>query len=224
MKNLIKKILKEEFNPDDLTSPEINMSPETELEVAKSKYDWSAYIPEIKKRISFYTSPESWNFFAGVRESDIESKGHGSFGDDSHPHYERYDLLNHTEEQKEGYYTPFYNPKTEKLAQTGPDKGNYELYDVEEAINSVKKYSEEAEKLTVEFKKNIQKLFADYKQKINELTVNSDFVDGGRRIKLVDVDKSGNFKSEDDFRKTGDGWWDQPRQFKQELEKKRRKF
>ena len=40
MKHLIQKILKEEFNPDDLTSPDINMSPATELEVAKSKYGW----------------------------------------------------------------------------------------------------------------------------------------------------------------------------------------
>lgn len=225
MKHIIQKILKEEFNPDDLTSPEINRSPDTELHIAKSKYGWSTYIPEIKKRIYFRLNPEAWNFSAGVSERDIESRGHGSFGDDSHPDYVPYDLLNYSEEQKEGYYTPYYNPKTEKLAHTDRDKGDYELYDIEEAINSVKTYSEEAEKLTVEFKKNIQKLFADYKQKINDIAVNSDFSGGQhRRIKLVDVDKEGNRKSEDEFRKKGDGWWDQPHDMMDDLQKKRRKF
>ena len=68
------------------------------------------------------------------------------------------------------------------------------------------------------------KSFADYKQKINELTVNSDFTDGERRIKLVDVDKEGNRKSEDEFRKKGDGWWNQPHDMMDNLSKKRRKF
>ena len=49
MKHLIQKILKEEFNPDDLKSPQINRSPDTELNIAQSKYGWSTYIPEIKK-------------------------------------------------------------------------------------------------------------------------------------------------------------------------------
>lgn len=221
MKHLIQKILKEEFNPDDLTSPEINMSPETELEVARSKYGWRTYIPQIKKRIAFSINPESWNFSAGVRETDIESKGHGSFGDDPHNNYEPYNLLTYTDDE---YFTPYYQPKTEKLGHTIPDKGDYELYDVKDAINSLKTYSEEAEKVTVEFKKNIERLFADYKQKINAIANNSDFSDGNRRIKVVDVDKEGNFKSEQDFRKTGDGWWDQPRHFKKEIEKKRREF
>ena len=221
MKHLIQKILKEEFNPDDLTSPEINMSPETELEVARSKYGWRTYVPQIKKRIEFSINPESWNFSAGVSETDIESKGHGSFGDDPHNNYEPYNLLTYTDDE---YFTPYYQPKTEKLAHTIPDKGDYELYDVKDAINSLKTYSEEAEKVTVEFKKNIERLFADYKQKTNAIANNSDFSDGNRRIKVVDVDKSGNFKSEQDFRKTGDGWWDQPRHFKKEIEKKRREF
>jgi len=221
MKHLIQKILKEEFNPDDLTSPEINMSPETELEVARSKYGWRTYIPQIKKRIAFSINPESWNFSAGIRETDIESKGHGSFGDDPHNNYEPYNLLTYTDDE---YFTPYYQPKTEKLGHTIPDKGDYELYDVKDAINSLKTYSEEAEKVTVEFKKNIEKLFADYKQKINAIANNSDFSDGNRRVKVVDVDKEGNFKSERDFRETGDGWWDQPRQFKKEIEKKRREF
>ena len=221
MKHLIQKILKEEFNPDDLTSPEINMSPETELEVARSKYGWRTYIPQIKKRIAFSINPESWNLSAGIRETDIESKGHGSFGDDPHNNYEPYNLLTYTDDE---YFTPYYQPKTEKLGHTMPDKGDYELYDVKDAINSLKTYSEEAEKVTVEFKKNIEKLFADYKQEINAIANNSDFSDGNRRIKVVDVDKEGNFKSERDFRETGDGWWDQPRQFKKEIEKKRREF
>ena len=122
------------------------------------------------------------------------------------------------------YFTPYYQPKTEKLAHTARDKGDYELYDVKDAIDSLKTYSEEVEKVTVEFKKNIERLFADYKQKINAIANNSDFSDGNRRIKVVDVDKEGNFKSERDFRETGDGWWDQPRQFKSEIEKKRREF
>ena len=221
MKHLIQKILKEEFNPDDLTSPDINMSPETELEVARSKYGWTTYIPQIKKRIAFSINPESWNLSAGIRETDIESKGHGSFGDDPHINYEPYNLLTYTDDE---YFRPYYQPKTEKLAHTAPDKGNYELYDIKGAVDSLKTYSEEAEKVTVEFKNNIERLFADYKEEINVIAKNSDFTDGDRRVKVVDVDKEGNFKSEDDFRKTGDGWWDQDRQFRKDLEKKRRKF
>jgi hypothetical protein len=221
MKHLIQQILKEEFNPDDLTSPDINMSPATELEVAKSKYGWRTYIPQIKKRITFNVNPESWNLSAGVVERDIESKGHGSFGDDPHIDYEPYNLLDHSADE---YYKPYYQPQTEKLGHTSPDKGNYELYDIKDALNSIKTYSEEAEKVTVEFKKNIERLFADYKQKINVIANNSDFTDGERRVKLVDVDKEGNLKSEDDFRKTGDGWFDQPRHLKNDLDKKRRKF
>ena len=75
MKHIIQKILKEEFNPDDLTSPEINRSPDTELHIAKSKYGWSTYIPEIKKRIYFRLNPEAWNFSAGVSESDMIVSG-----------------------------------------------------------------------------------------------------------------------------------------------------
>ena len=38
MKHLIQRILKEEFNPDGLTSPEINRSPDTELHIATVSY------------------------------------------------------------------------------------------------------------------------------------------------------------------------------------------
>ena len=40
----------------------------------------------------------------------------------------------------------------------------------------------------------------------------------------MDVDKEGNRKSEDEFRKKGDGWWDQPHDMMDDLQKKRRKF
>ena len=46
MKNLIRKILFEESEDmvdkydDELTSPEISISPETELRVAQKKYSW----------------------------------------------------------------------------------------------------------------------------------------------------------------------------------------
>jgi len=222
MKNVIRKILKEEFNPDDLTSPEINLSPDTELRVAKSKYGWSTYIPEIKKTIGFNINPEAWNLSAGVRERDVESRGHGSFGDDPHPDFKVYNFLDYTEEG--GYFTPYFTPKTKKLSHSSEEEGDYELYDIKDAINSIKIYSEEAEKLTLEFKKNIQKLFADYKQKINNITVNSDFKGEYRRIKLVDVDKDGNLKNEDDFEKTGDGWRDQPYHMMDDLEKKKREI
>jgi len=222
MKNVIRKILKEEFNPDDLTSPEINLSPDTELRVAKSKYGWSTYIPEIKKMIGFTINPEAWNLSAGVRERDVESRGHGSFGDDPHPDFKVYNFLDYTEEAQ--YFTPYFNPKTKKLNHTSKEEGDYELYDIKDAINSIKIYSEKAEKVTVEFKKNIEKLFADYKQKINNIANNSDFTNESRRIKLVDVDKEGNIKTEEDFEGTKDGWWDQPYHMMDDLKNKKREI
>ena len=59
MKNVIRKILFEETEDrtdeydDELTSPEISISPSTELYVAHKKYSWESYIPEIGKKIIF---------------------------------------------------------------------------------------------------------------------------------------------------------------------------
>jgi hypothetical protein len=218
MKNVIRKILKEEFNPDDLKSPDINISPDTELRVARSKYGWGTYIPEIGRRIYFSINPEPWNLKVGIGDTPIEGRGHGSFGDDSHPDFQEYWITTDENDYRDDYY----KPKTKKLKQTSEEEGDYELYDIKDGIESIKKYSEEAEQVTKEFKKNVQKLFADYKQKINTIITNSDFAAGDhRRVKLVDVDNEGNFKTEDDFGETQDGWWDQSDMFRDELENKK---
>ena len=222
MKNVIRKILKEEFNPDDLTSPEINMSPDTELHVARSKYGWSAYIPQISKRIYFSINPEAWNLSAGVSEQSVESKGHGSFGDDSHPEFKEYNLINTTNDE---YYTPYYNPKTEKI--THLEDGDYEIYNIKDGVEGIKNYSDQSRKITIEFKKNVEKLFSDYNKNINDIISNSDFAGDdyySRRIRLADINKEGDIKHEDDFEKTSDGWYNQSIMFRNELEKKNREL
>jgi len=93
MKNVIRKILFEESEDmidkydDELTSPEISISPDTELNIAEKKYSWESYIPEIGKKFIFEFNPEHWNLSANVKVEDVDKSGHGSFGNgwSNHP-------------------------------------------------------------------------------------------------------------------------------------------
>ena len=136
MKNVIRKILFEESEDmidkydDELTSPEISISPETELNVAQKKYTWESYIPEIGKKIIFYMSPEYWNSFAYIEIEDVGESGHGDFGDDSHIDYQKSIVNNIESDRYRSYYV-----NNDKVIGQGD---RYEYVDVKEVIKDIK--------------------------------------------------------------------------------------
>ena len=225
MKNVIRKILIEESEDmvdkydDELTTPEISISPSTELYVAHKKYSWESYIPEIGKKIIFDFNPEHWNLFAKMEVEDVDDKGHGSFGDDSHKDYQK-SILDNVEGDR---YQSYYN-KEGKIVGSGE---RYDYVDVKDAIKDLKGFSEEAEKITKDFKQRIQQLTKEYVSKISTLNDKYNF-NSSDELDLVSVDSKGNYKREGDFEETGDGWYDHPREFRKKYddiyEKGRRKI
>jgi hypothetical protein len=209
MKNIIKKILKEEdeeqpkFDPSKLESPEISISPRTQIEYAEKQLEWVAYIPEIGKMIKFYMNPEEWNMFATIRVEDVGSRGHGSFGDDPHPEYQESIFKDITKDR----YSSYYNGKVIGKGE------RYEYVDIKDVVNDLTGFSKEAEDLTREYKKQIQSLTAEYVQKVRELPNKYNFTGSGEQ-KAVTVDSKGNHKTESDFEKEGKGWWDHPDEYR----------
>lgn len=215
MKNLIRKILLEVTDDeidkydDDLTSPEISISPSTELKIAHKKYSWEAYIPEIGKKIIFYFNPEHWNFFANMKVEDVDKKGHGSFGDDPHKDYQRSILDDLGGDRYQSYYN-----KEGKIVGSGD---RYDYVDVKEAVKDLKGFSEEAEQITKDYKQRIEQLTDEYVRKISTLNDKYNF-NSGDELDLVSVDSKGNYKREEDFEETGDGWYDHPREFRKKYD------
>lgn len=216
MKNLIRKILFEESEDmvdkydDELTSPEISISPETELNVAQKKYSWESYIPEIGKKIIFYMSPEYWNSFAYIEIEDVGESGHGDFGDDSHIDYQKSILDDIQSERYKSYYV-----NNDKVIGQGD---RYDYVDVKEVIKDIKGFSEESEQMTKEYKQKIQQLTKEYVNKMSTLNNKYNFKGDNSISELVSVDSKGNYKREEDFEETGDGWYDQPREFKKDYD------
>ena len=217
MKNLIKKILKEETEDkwDDLKSPEISISPRTQIEAAEKKYEWDAYIPEMGKKIRFHMNPEHWNLMAGIRVEEIESKGHGDFGRDPHKEYQPVKIGSVTDPDEHPIYRDnrsYWQGKNIIHSTDATEMSRRkEFYDVKEAIQDIKVFSEETEKLTKEFKTNIQQLTKEYNQKMQEVIDSAPF-NGDDTGQLVTVDKEGNYKTEDDFEAEGEGWHDHHRE------------
>ena len=61
----------------------------------------------------------------------------------------------------------------------------------------------------------IQQLTKEYVNKMSTLNDKYNF-NSDNELDLVSVDSKGNYKREQDFEKTGDGWYDQPREFKKD--------
>jgi len=214
MKNVIRKILFEESEEmvdkydDELTSPEISISPETELNVAQKKYSWESYIPEIGKKIIFYMSPEYWNSFAYIEIEDVGESGHGDFGDDSHIDYQKSILNNIQSDRYRSYYV-----NNDKVIGQGD---RYEYVDVKEVIKDIKGFSEESEQMTKEYKQKIQQLTKEYVNKMSTLNNKYNFKGDNSISELVSVDSKGNYKTERDFERDGNDWGSQPREFKKD--------
>jgi hypothetical protein len=213
MKNLIKKLLKEQeedkpkFDSSKLSSPEISVSPRTQIEHAEKQLEWEAYIPEIGKMIKFYMNPEEWNMFAMITVSEIGSRGHGSFGDDPHPKYQESMFKDITKDRYSSYYDGEVIDKGER----------YEFVDIKDVVKDLTGFSKEAEDLTREYKKQIQNLTAEYVQKMRELPDKYKFTGSGDQ-KAVTVDSKGNYKTEDDFEKEGKSWYDHPSDYRRKSE------
>lgn len=215
MKNVIRKILFEETEDrtdeydDELTSPEISISPSTELYVAHKKYSWESYIPEIGKKIIFYFNPEHWNLYANMKVEDVDEKGHGSFGNDPHKDYQKSILDNIVSDRDQSYYN-----KEGKIVGKGE---RYDYVNVKDAINDIKGFSEESEQITKEYKQKIQQLTKEYVSKIGLLNDKYNF-NSNEELDLVTVDSKGNYKRERDFEDTKDNWYSQPKEFRRQYD------
>ncbi len=213
MKNVIRKILFEESEDtfdkydDELTSPEISISPETELNIAQKKYSWESYIPEIGKKFIFEFNPEYWNLSANVEVEDVDKAGHGSFGDESHRDYQKSIL----DDVERNIYRSYYSNDGKVI-----DRGErYDYVDVKEAVKDIKGFSEESEQITKEYKQKIQQLTKEYVNKMSTLNDKYNF-NSDNSIELVSVDSNGNYKKENEFEADGNGWGNHPNVFKKE--------
>ena len=217
MRKLIKRILKEETDNkwDDLKSPEISISPRTQIEAAEKKYEWDAYIPEMGKKIRFHMNPEHWNLMAGIRVEEIESKGHGDFGRDPHKEYQPVKIGSVADPDEHPIYRDnrsYWQGKNIIHSTDATEMSRRkEFYDVKEAIQDIKVFSEKTEKLTKEYKTTIQRLTKEYNQKMQEVIDSAPF-NGDDTGQLVTVDKEGNYKTESDFEDDGEGWHDHHRE------------
>lgn len=214
MKDIIKKILKEQdedkpkFDPSKLESPEISISPRTQIEYAEKQLEWVAYIPEIGKQIRFYMNPEEWNMFAKIQVTEVGSRGHGSFGKDPHPEYQESILKDMSKDRNSSYYNGKVIDKGER----------YDYVDIKDVVNDLTGFSKESEDLTREYKKQIQSLTAEYVKKMRELPDKYNFTGSGNQ-KAVTVDSKGNYKTEDDFEAEGKGWYDHPMKYRVDSER-----
>ena len=213
MKNVIRKILFEESEDtvdkydDELTSPEISISPETELSIAQKKYSWESYIPEIGKKFIFGFSSEYWNLSANLEVEDVDKSGHGSFGDESHTDYQK-SILDNVEHNA---YSSYYSNDGKII-----DKGDrYDYVDVKEIVKDIKGFSEESEQATKEYKQRVQQLTKEYVNKMSKLNDKYNF-NSDDSIEAVSVDSKGNYKREKDFESDGNGWRNHPNVFKKE--------
>jgi hypothetical protein len=137
MRDLIKKILKEEQEEDDgfnWADLSIN-TPRQILDNMEVGTEWIAYIPEISRQIEFSINPESDQPMARIRVRGVDSEGSGRYGDNAHKYYQPspIDELN--------FGRANWVPDVEPI---GKDERGKDLYDVVEATKDMKSYSDGA--------------------------------------------------------------------------------
>lgn len=182
MKNLIRKILKEaEDDGFDWVDDSVE-KPRSILRRLRDEYGWSIYIPEVGKEISFYLNPESWNLISSVRVTEIGKRGYGSFGNESHPKYQKNPIEDIRPEDRSYWGTDDFVVSDE----------HYKYYDVINAAKDIVGFSEEAKKITEEYKRNIERLTSEYVEKMKPLQSKYNFDNDHEYIQAVSVDSDGN--------------------------------
>jgi hypothetical protein len=191
MRNIIKKILKEQEDDGFNWADSAVNSPAQVLENLELEVEWTGYIPEISKQIMFTMNPESFQPMARLSVENVEAKGYGSFGDDAHRHHQRSPL----DEIRFGRS----NWNSEGSEPIGEEEGG-KLYNVMDAARDIKSYSEEAKQLTLEYKQKIQEITKLYAESLKELPIKHNFngSDNYRdRLKLATVDSQGEIWTDD---------------------------
>jgi hypothetical protein len=196
MKDLIRKILKEEEDDGFNWADSASNPPRDILDDAYRRFKWSVYIPILGKKIKFYLNPEHWNLMANIRIEDVGSRGHGSFGDDPHRDYQPSvlkDLPNITTaggERERTYYS--------KENTVGQSDTNRRVYvDIEQVIDDIEGYSTEAKQHTEEYQRQIESLTRQYMEKMSGLGDKYNFNDSYGAETVVVQD--GQIRREDDF-------------------------
>lgn len=189
MKDLIRKILKEsEDDGFDWVGDSVE-SAGSILKRLRDEYGWHIYIPEVGKEITFYLNPESWNLMSSIRITDIGKRGHGSFGDKSHPKYQKNPIEDIRPTNIEG--NTYWG--TDNFVGTGEGSSDhYKYYNVIDAAKDIVGFSEEAKKLTEEYKRNIEALTSEYVEKMKPLRSKYNFDNRHEYIQAVSVDSKGN--------------------------------
>jgi hypothetical protein len=210
MRDLIKKILKEEQEEDDgfnWADLSIN-SPRQILDNMEVGTEWIAYIPEISRQIEFSVNPESDQPMARIRVRGVDSEGSGRYGDNAHKYYQPspIDELN--------FGRANWVPDVEPI---GKDERGKDLYDVVEATKDMKSYSDGARQLTLEYKQKIQEITSQYAESLKSLHTNSNFSvqkDGepvwGKTVSLGTIDSSGKVWTDEMFDEINGGFRNYP--------------
>ena len=189
LKNTIKKILKESEDDGFNWVDDVIETPKEILRRLRNEYGWSIYIPEIGKEITFYLNPETWNLMSSIRVTDIGKRGHGSFGDESHPKYQKNPIedIRPTNIGGNTYWG------TDNFVGTGEGSSDhYKYYDVIDAAKDIVGFSEEAKKLTEEYKRNIERLTSEYVEKMKPLQSKYNFDNRFEYAQAVSIDSNGN--------------------------------
>ena len=185
MKNIIRKILKEsEDDSFDWVDDSVEL-PRSLLRRLRDEYGWSIYIPEVGKEITFYLNPEPWNLMSSIRIIDIGQMGHGSFGGEPHPKYQKNPIENIRPRnvQENSYWG------TDNFVDSDE---NVRYYNVIDAAKDIVGFSEEAKKLTEEYKRNIEILTSEYVEKMKPLQSKYNFDNSHEYIEAVSIDSNGN--------------------------------
>ena len=192
MKDLIRKILKEEEDDGFNWADSAGNPPNQIIKDAGNRFKWETYIPILGKKIKFYINPEWWNLMARVRIEDVNSRGHGSFGDDPHRDYQPSVLNNLSVEREQSYYSTENN--------LGRAEGNRErvFVDVEKVIDDLEGYSTEAKQYTDEYQQQIESLTREYMEKMSGLGDKYNFNDDYGAEAVV-VQPDGSIRRERDF-------------------------
>jgi hypothetical protein len=192
MRDLIKKILKEEEDDGFNWADSAGNPPNQIIRDADRRFKWETYIPILGKKIEFYINPEWWNLMANIRVQNIESKGHGTWDDEAHRDYQPSVLNDLTVNRERSYYS------TENSLGGSEGSRERKYVDVEKVIDDLEGFSTEAKQYTDEYQEQIESLTREYMEKMSGLGDKYNFNDDYGAEAVV-VQPDGSIRRERDF-------------------------